>query len=239
MISFSSAAIEVVRAMQRVEIADVVQRPRRRFDARVELVEMPAKSADDAGSLRDQVFSMINEEPNLSTLAVEPCGREVGLAQGRSRERERVDRVRLPVGGGAVTGVRHQLRRHPDDTFTRCDQITLEPPREVPAVLDRPHQLLAPYQLLAALPRPREQSEVIRRRRAERSHCELSTLLVSDYCCMAALVRINPDRHHSSSSFRQSREYGGPVDRQIPVGAKPRSSQATTAGPSTSHEPHD
>ena len=46
-----------------VEVAEMVQRPEGGFVARVEFVQVPAKPADHAGSLADQVFAMVDKQP--------------------------------------------------------------------------------------------------------------------------------------------------------------------------------
>src|SRR5215475_1812639 len=69
---------------------------------------------------------------------------------------------------------------------------------------------------------------------------ELPSLPVDGNDRVRVLVRVDPDDHHVPVS--PSLDGGAtnePADGQIPVRARPRSSQATPAGPSPSREPHD
>jgi hypothetical protein len=98
-----------------IEVAQVVERPCRRFVAGVELVEMPAEPADHAGSLAHQVFAVVDEQPHLAFGPVELGDRQIRLAESSAGDGERVDRVALPERAGCVPRVRHQLRRHAYD----------------------------------------------------------------------------------------------------------------------------
>jgi Transposase IS116/IS110/IS902 family len=86
----------------------------------------------------DQIVAVIGQQPQLPLRAVQPRGRQAGLAQRRPCHRQRVDRAGLAVGAGRVPGVRHQLGRHPHDLLTCGQQVGLQPPGQMPAVLHRP-----------------------------------------------------------------------------------------------------
>jgi hypothetical protein len=81
----------------------------------VELVQVPAESADQPGSLSDQGFSVVDEEPELPVGAVETGRGQVRFALRCAGDRQCVDRVGLAVGAGRVAGVCHQLRGHSND----------------------------------------------------------------------------------------------------------------------------
>jgi len=185
-----------------VEVAEVVERPGGRLVPGVELVQMPAQPADHAGSLCHEVFAMVDEETQLAVCSVEASDRQVRLPECRASDRQGVDRVGLAEGAGTVAGVGHQLRRHPNDLFAGREQVALQPAREVPAVLDRPQPLRA------VLGRSREQPQMIVRGGSGRGLRELPALLVDCDDGMAALVRVDPDCHHSMtpSSLRELRD---------------------------------
>ena len=126
-----------------VDVAVAGQRPGRRVPGRVELMEVPAEPVDAPGPLVDQVFSVIDQQAQLPGGAVELGGGQVGVAQRGAGHGQRVDRVGLAVGARRVPGVGHQLRRHPHDPLTGRQQIGLEAPGQVPAVLHRPAPLVA------------------------------------------------------------------------------------------------
>lgn len=139
----------------------MVERSQSWLVAGVELVQMPAKTADHAGSLADQVLTMVDQEPQLTLGPVQLGDGQVGLAQGGTGDGERVDRVALAERARRVARVRHQLRRHSDDPLTGGEQVPFQTAREAAAVLDRP----AP---LRETSRPRNQLKMVSRRRAER-----------------------------------------------------------------------
>jgi hypothetical protein len=69
----------------------------RRIPAGVEFVQMPAQSSDDAGALGNQVFTVIDQQPDLPSGTVEPGHRKVWFTQGGAGDRQRIDRVGLAV----------------------------------------------------------------------------------------------------------------------------------------------
>jgi hypothetical protein len=77
--------------------------------ARVDLAEMPADPALDARSLAHEIIAMVDQQPQLTLPAGELCDRQIGLAPGGARDRERVDRSDLPASRPA--------RRAPDIIF--------------------------------------------------------------------------------------------------------------------------
>ena len=119
-------------------------------------MEVPSKPVDVARPLCDQCLAMGKEEADLAVGPVEVCRREVRLTKRSSRNSQGVDGVGLAEGSRQVTAVRHQLRRHSHNCFSSAKQVSLEPPREMAAVLDRPEprasEALGPF----------EQREVVR-----------------------------------------------------------------------------
>ena len=77
-----------------IERPRAVEPARARLPGGVELVQVPAKSTDDAGSLGDEVLAVVDQEPHLSLGSVQLRDREIGFAQGGAGDGERVDRVR-------------------------------------------------------------------------------------------------------------------------------------------------
>ena len=187
---------------------------------------MPAEPVDVPGPVLDQVFSVVDEQTELPGGAVELGDGQVGLAQRGTGDGERVDGVGLAVGAGRVPGLGHQLRRHSPDPLTGGEQIGLEAPGQMPAVLHRPLPLGAePFG-------PAHQLEMISRRgRLRRLRRELAAPLVDDHHRVGALVRVDPEDHHVPVAFLDVEVTTGPVGGHTSVGAMPRSYQATPAGP--------
>jgi hypothetical protein len=173
-----------------IEVAQMVERPQSWFVAGVELVQVPAKTADHPGSFADQVLTMVDQQPHFTLGPVQLGNRQVGFAQAGAGDGERVDRVALAERAGRVTGVRHQLRRHAHDPLAGGEQVSLQTAREVPAVLNRPATL-------CEASRPSNEREMVSRRRTANALGELTPLLVDRNDGMAALVRVDPDGHHA------------------------------------------
>jgi hypothetical protein len=185
---------------------------------------MPAQPVDYARSLADQVFAVVDQQPHLAFVPIEPRDRQVGLAQGSAGDGERVDSVGLPERARTSPRIGHQLRRHPDDPFASGEQIPLKTTRQVPAVFDRP----AP---LVETGCPANKLEMIRRHRSRRALRKLPSLPIDRNDRVAALVSVDPKGHHKAVSPSIGGARPGSVGGHIPVGATARSSQATPAGP--------
>ncbi len=153
---------------------------------------MPAQPGDDAGALGDEVFTMVDQQPDLPLDAIEAGDRQVRLPQRGPRHRQGVNRIGFAVAARRVTHMRHQLRRYPHHRLARGDQVAFEPPCHVPAILDRPQPLLGQTD------RPLEQSQVILCRGTNSFHKSLSTHRVESDRGMAALVRVDSDDHHGT-----------------------------------------
>jgi hypothetical protein len=96
----------------------------------------PPKLADLVGALVHERFPVGHKE---SEIALDPCeGRDrlLGVSQGDASDRLRIDRVGLATDPVGPPSLAHHPRRHPHQFFTAGDQVTLEVPGHVTAVLD-------------------------------------------------------------------------------------------------------
>jgi hypothetical protein len=105
---------------------------------------MPPKPVHGPCSLGDEIGAMIEQQADLDRPLVQIRDREPldPVTYDRAGDRERVDliglaRLALPVARGA-----HPMRRDAHDPLAGGQQRLLEPARDVPAILDRPHPLL-------------------------------------------------------------------------------------------------
>jgi hypothetical protein len=89
-----------------------VQRGRRRIQARVDAVHVPAEPVDDRGALAHQILAMVHQQPELTRGLIVGGDRQIRLPQHRPGHRQRVDRVRLAPRAGGPPLLGHQLRRH-------------------------------------------------------------------------------------------------------------------------------
>jgi len=105
---------------------------------------MPAQPVLHARALGDEVAAVIAQQPDLHRLLIQirRRERERAVLDDRSCDRERVDRIRLSGLTLAAPGGTHPMRRHTNDALTSGDKALLKAPRDVPAILDRPHPLV-------------------------------------------------------------------------------------------------
>jgi hypothetical protein len=114
----------------------------------------------------------------------------------RASDRERVDLIGLPRLALPAPGGAHPVRRDAHDPLAGCQQRLLEPARDLPAVLDRPHPLLIEPA------RPFDPSQVSRLVRVDlTSAADLARPLVDRRERMRALVRVRPDHDHYPCPF--------------------------------------
>jgi hypothetical protein len=134
---------------------------------------------------------MVDQEAQGPRERIKMRERQIRLAQGGAGDRQGVDRVGLAVAACRIAGVGHELGRNADDSLPSAEQIGLESPRQVPAVLDRPHPL-------GAEPvGPADELQVVRARGGlGRAARELAAVLVDHHRRVGALVRVDPDDHH-------------------------------------------
>jgi integrase len=184
-------------AILRAQIEEV---ERRAEFAQVALVENPyvrchRKSARQPGAFRHQVVAMIHQQPHLTSRAIETRRRQIRFLQRSASNGEYVDRIGLAIGARTRAGVRHHLRWH-HDRFPRSKQIAFQPPREMPAVLDRPPAIKA--KLLG----PTQHVEMIScGGRVRGLLAQLAAGRVDRDDGVGALVPINPKYQHGLVTF--------------------------------------
>ena len=96
------------------------------------------------------------------------------------------DRMLFTEAAEGGAGVLRQLH----DRLTRGQKVSLQPPRKVPAVLDRPGPVDS------ELRRPAQQPKVILRGGADRALSDLGAMLVDRNDGVGALVRVDPESDH-------------------------------------------
>jgi hypothetical protein len=124
-----------------IEPAVAVERSGRDLELALKVVQVPAKPVLDARTLTHEILAVVVQEPDLALLPRQESRRQIRLAQEGTRDRKRVDRIRLASCACPLARVRHQLRRHPHDALPAGEQEALERAGDVPAVLERPHPL--------------------------------------------------------------------------------------------------
>ena len=174
-------------------------------------MQVPAQPADDASPFCHKRFAMIRDQPHLPVGTIQAGDRQVRFALRSPRDGKGIDRIRLAVGPRRVPRVRHQLGRHPHDRLTCGEQVAFQPPRQMAAVLDRPHQVLAVGDLLG----PSQQREVILGPGRDCLDRELAALRVDRDDRMRALVRIDAESDHQPVSFHRGEQ--GSAGGHIPV----------------------
>ena len=153
---------------------------------------------------------------------------EIGLAQRRAGDRERVDRVGLPACPSSAAGAGHQLGRHPNHLLPGREQRSFQPGRDVPAVLD------CPYPLARALPPgPHDQLLMPGIGRPHGAQRELAAGLIDHHGRVGVLVDVYPQHHHHGwrHLFLVLEGTAGSAGGHTSVGALPRSYQVTPVGP--------
>src|ERR1700684_4003613 len=102
---------------------------------------MPAQTVDLTGALRDQVRAVIGQETDLKRPLIKERRGEAlhALSDHGASDSPGVDLIGLARLALPAPGFAHHLRRNPNDPLTRSYQSLLKTPREMPAVLDRPH----------------------------------------------------------------------------------------------------
>jgi len=154
--------------------------------------------------------------------------RQLRFAQERARDRQRVDRVRLAPGARDPALLGHHLRRDPHHRLPGAEQVSLQPRGQVPAVLDRPGQLLAEL-----LPGPPQRLQMPGRGGRDRQLPDLLADRVDSDERVRPLVYVSANNNHGGCLLHLISDWTvGPVGGHISVGAMPRSYQVTPAGPS-------
>jgi hypothetical protein len=201
-----------------VEPDGAVERARRDRQLRVEVVEVPAQPLLRASALVDEVVAMIDEQLQLSHRWLTwPRMIEPGLAQRRSGDRERVDRVRLSARAAAPPLRCHQLRRHTHQPLAHSEQLALERASQLPAVLNRPEPLRRQRR------RPGDKLTC----RADRQLCDRAPDLINRNRRQRLLVDVHTNHDHADRLLQRwgDRRADRPQSRQ-----QPRSYQVTLGG---------
>src|SRR5581483_3397111 len=157
----------------------------------VDVVQVPAKALDLRGALANQVLAMIEQELDLARGGVEMGDRELRFPERSPGYRERVDRIGLAELAGRAPCSRHQLWRHPDHPLAPGDQLPLEPPGDVAAVLQ------GELALGAEVPGPCEQALVAGAVAGDRHLvAKLAGRRIHRRRRMALLMGVDADRDH-------------------------------------------
>src|SRR5215211_4604387 len=107
-------------------------------------MQMPTQPLLYSAPLVDEIITVVDEQLQITEdLFVRPRPAQLRLPQRRPGDRERVDRVRLSPRSARASLRRHQLRRHPHQIPAAREQLSLEPARQLPAILERPQPLTA------------------------------------------------------------------------------------------------
>ena len=161
-------------------------------------MEVPAQPVYAACALGYEVFSVIDQQPDLPRWGVEVSCGQAWLAQRRSGHRQCVYGVGLAVGAGCVSGMGHQLGRDPHDALARGEHVALEAARQVPAVLHRPGPLGS------EAPGPDDQRLVVSRCGATGGATpQPAAQLVHRDDGVCALVRVDSQCDHDHVAFRR------------------------------------
>lgn len=188
---------------------------------------MPAQPAADAGALGDQVVAVVDQQAQLARLTVEPGDGQIRLAQGGTGDRQGIDGVGLALLATAAASTGHQARRDADSALAGPQQVDLEPPGEVAAVLDGEN---------AARPaaHPSEDLEMTVGGGRDRLLRQLASRLIGGHQRVAALVRIDADQHHAPLPLTLPGQLPRGPDGDTPLSRiRPGSYQVTPSGPGT------
>ncbi len=167
-----------------------------------------------------------NNFSSRDTSSWEATGKSGSRRTARATAR-RVDRIRLAPGACRGPSLGHQLRRHPHHLLTGAEQVALQPRRQMPAILDRPHHLAFRTAPGPTSP-PRPCPAVVA---ATTFSPSFSPHLIDGDKSVRALVYIGSNNNHGGCLLHCEVTVG-PVGGHISVGAVPRSYQVTPAGPS-------
>lgn len=136
---------------------------------------------------------MVDQELQLAQLRVVGGLRQARLAQGGAGDCQRVDRVRLAVGAGALTGVGGHPGADPQHHLARTHQAALRAPVDMAAVL----QGEAPLLPLAHLLRPADHALVAGFCSRHGQFVEqLAGGVVNRRGGVGVFVGVDPDRDH-------------------------------------------
>ena len=182
---------------------------------RIEIVKMPPQPILIARAFSDEVLAMVEQKLDLQAAGVKSRARKLSIPS-RTAARATLSASMssdLPRSPATPARTRHQLRSDADDPLAAAQEKPLKASGHVPAVLDRKRTVVAERsgpddELIMAV--------VAGLDRLGRDH--LSSRRCDGYCCVAALVWIDPDHDHAEGPFvsqMNERTVGG----QTSVGA--------------------
>jgi hypothetical protein len=172
--------------------------PKRALEFGAELQQMPAQPVLHPGALGDEILAVIGEQPDLHRALIEVRGGKAlhAVLDHRPGDRERVDLIRLARLALPAPGSTHPVRSDADDQLPGRDQRLLEPPRDVPAVLDRPDAFLIQPT------RPAHRRQMARLLGLDLAGAALAARpRVDRRQRVPALVRVRPDHDHLHRPF--------------------------------------
>jgi hypothetical protein len=186
---------------------------------------MPAQPIHDPGALGDQVASVIADQPDVHRPLVQIRNWELlhPIFDDRAGNRQRVDLIGLARLALALARSDHPLRRDADDPLARRQQRLLQPARNRPAVLDRPHSLFIQRA------RPANCGQMARHLSLDLAAAAYPTgALVHRRHSMRVLVRVRPDHDHLHRPFvRLNNDEADRRRTALTQGKVPRSYQVT------------
>ena len=159
---------------------------------------MPPQSILDASPFGHQIVAVIGQQADLHRVLVQIRNREAVdpvLDDGAS-DGQRVDLIRLASLPLPAPRSAHPMRRHANDPLARGQQRLLEPARDMPAVLDRPHPLLVEAS------RPTQRGQMPRFLSLDLALAvDPARAIVHSRQHMCALVRVRADHDHLDRPF--------------------------------------
>ena len=180
---------------------------------------MPSQPVDHPSPLCDQLIAIVLQQADLHRPLIQERDREPldTLAQRRSRDRGRIDHIRLPRLRAQPAERQPSSPAAPAAPAPRPRPDPLEPRDHVPAILERPHALVTETR---SEPKRLERSLISRRHGPLRD--QRTTHRINSSQRMRPLVRVHPDHDHvhvPSLKWSTERISGGHTS----VGAMPRS----------------
>jgi hypothetical protein len=123
----------------------VKQRAARDLEVGPEVVQMPLQRVVDRHARPNEPFAVIDQQPQIELGPVQMRGRQrvQTFSQGGPGDGERVDAVGLAATARLAPRRSRQCAVNAQHAFAALDQKPLQRPRDMPAVFDRPHAIVA------------------------------------------------------------------------------------------------
>lgn len=188
-------------------------------------MQEPPKLGLNGGALINHLLPVRRKQSDLPLRTREGRRGQVGVRKRRPRHRGRIDRIGLaadPIDSASLT---HEPRRHPHRVLPATDQVPLQVPGDMPAVLDREQALVV------KVPCPRHEPLEAGAAGAHREFLEhLAGRSVDRDSRVGLLMRVDPDYDHLRSPFWTPHPDGRDHRRTRLSGADARSYEVTPAG---------